>query len=101
LAIRAALEELEISTGPGQEYKHEVGGGERLGNLGTGGYWSGFPVTAALRYLLVLARRFRSEGLGFRAAIHANPDLLGTVRALVIVCAVHAPNITSYSQEAL
>jgi hypothetical protein len=49
-------------------------------------------VTAALRYLFALARRFRFEGFGIRAAIHANPDLLSTVRALVIVCAAHAPN---------
>jgi len=53
-----------------------------------------FPVTAALRYLFALARRFRLEGFGIRAAIHANPDLLSNVRALVIVCAVHAANCT-------
>jgi hypothetical protein len=53
-----------------------------------------FPVTAALRYPFALARRFRFEGFGIRAAIHANPDLLSAVRALVIVCAVHAPNCT-------
>lgn len=63
-----------------------------LGILGTGGYWFGFLVTAAFRYLLALARRFGFEGFGIRAAIHANPDLLSTVRALVIVCAAHAPN---------
>ena len=53
-----------------------------------------FPVIAALRYLFALARRFRFEGFGIRAAIHANPDLLSNVRALVIVCAVHAGNCT-------
>jgi hypothetical protein len=48
-----------------------------------------FSVTAALRHLFALARRFRFEGFGIGAAIHANPDLLSNVRALVIVCAVH------------
>ena len=65
-----------------------------LGILGTGGYWFGFLVTAAFRYLLALARRFGFEGFGIRAAIHANPDLLRNVRALVIVCAVHPANCT-------
>ena len=54
-----------------------------LGILGTGGYWFGFLVTAAFRYLLALARRFGFEGFGIRAAIHANPELLSNVRALL------------------
>ncbi len=48
-----------------------------------------FSVTAALRHLFALARRFRFEGFGIGAAIHANPEPLSNVRALVIVCAVH------------
>jgi hypothetical protein len=51
-----------------------------------------FSVTAALRHLFALVRHFRFEGFGIRAAIHANPDLLSNVRALGIVCAIHAPH---------
>jgi hypothetical protein len=54
-----------------------------------------FPFTAAsLRYLFALGRRFRFERFGIRATIHAYPDLLINIRALVIVCAVHAANCT-------
>ena len=66
-----------------------------LGILGTGGYWFGFLVTAALRYLLALARRFGFEGFGIRAAIHANPDLLRNLRALTIMCAVQTHFVLS------
>ena len=66
-----------------------------LGILGTGGYWFGFLVTAAFRYLLALARRFGFEGFGIRAAIHANPDLLRNVRALTIMCAVQTHFVLS------
>ena len=55
----------------------------------------GLKASTVYLYLQIWEQFLKEHFTGpIRAAIHANPDLLRNIRALVMVCAVHAASCT-------